>query len=207
MRPSPFRSAIAGREPPPPLPNPSPGERPPGRLRYTQAPNPLPTMSGRPSRLRSAIRTASRPAVGRVGSGLSEIAPIAPVADAPSARAVATAMPISLPLMPTPMDRCEAPIVATTPTAAGEARARVLYAFREAVAGRLAAVTREEWLRSRTFAGAGIDPELLRAARAAAGLGVSVVRPALEGADNSGAICGAVRSERRRLGQGGSRDR
>ena len=99
------------------------------------------------------------------------------------------------------MDRCEAPIVATAPTAAGEARARVLYAFREAVAGRLAAVTREEWLRSRTFAGAGIDPERLRAARAAAGLGVSVVLPALEVADTIGPICAAVRE--RWMGPGG----
>jgi glucosyl-3-phosphoglycerate synthase len=68
-------------------------------------------------------------------------------------------------------------------------------------AASIAAVTREEWLRSRTFAGAGFDPERLAAARATAGLSVSVVLPALEVADTIGPICAAVRE--RWMGPGG----
>ena len=51
----------------------------------------------------------------------------------------------------------------------------------------------EEWLRARTFDGAGADPERLAATLAERGLTVSVVIPALEVAGTIGGIVDAVR--------------
>jgi len=56
-------------------------------------------------------------------------------------------------------------------------------------------MTREEWLRRRTFAGAGFDPDELLARQRAQGARVSVALPARDVADTVGAIVDAVRSE------------
>ncbi len=58
-----------------------------------------------------------------------------------------------------------------------------------------------DWLRRRTFAGAGFDPEELAARRRAQGLSVSVALPARDAAGTVGAIVEAVRE--RWTGPGG----
>ncbi len=55
------------------------------------------------------------------------------------------------------------------------------------------AVTREEWLRERTYDGAAVDATEVAARKRESGLSVSVVLPALNVAGTVGAICAAIR--------------
>jgi Glycosyl transferase family 2 len=56
-------------------------------------------------------------------------------------------------------------------------------------------MTREEWLRRRTFTGAGFDPDDLVARKRSQGVRVSVALPARDVAETVGAIVEAVRAE------------
>ena len=62
-------------------------------------------------------------------------------------------------------------------------------------------VTREDWLRQRTFNGSSFDPEALAAAKARTGTTVSVILPALDVEETVGAICTSIRE--RWTGRGG----